>query len=308
MNHKTYIVTAILLIPLSFCLTCCNETYLLQYRPGPTVKGEKYTVLLKEFKGANSKEVAELYVKETPKHTGWKDTDLVFNNNMYQLIRGTYASRNEAQSVCFHCKRWKSSVGTKVFPDARVIPVPGLEIGPPERNLKNCKKGVYTYQIAVFYDMYKKDYPNLRSLRKDYVGRKSFAVDYCNQLRKANYEAYYYHGPNKSIVTIGTFGNKAIQTKNVPLYHPDARKKPGTRTKYLLIDNEMKRLGKKFPHMQVNGTGESYSAINPRTGIREVHRQYTYPILIPGREENDNGNTPPSTEPDIAPNIPRVEW
>jgi hypothetical protein len=43
----------------------------------------------------------------------------------------------------------------------------------------------------------------------------------------------------------------------------------------------MKELEKKFPHMSINGWGETVISVNPYTGKPEKHLQRTYPIVTP---------------------------
>lgn len=279
-KNKEPAAISLLLGCVLFVCSGCNNSF----RGGNMFAGSsedaQYTILMKEFSGPNAGELAKLHKKRAPEYTGWTDIELVYKSNTYQLLRGLYPSRNEAMADLDEVQSWRSPQGKQLFSDARIIAIPGEDVGPKEWNLKYVKEGYYSYQVAVFFDMYKKDYPDLRS---DYVGRKKFAVQYCSRLRRHGYEAYFYHGPTNSIVSIGTFDKKAMQTKQIAVYHPETGDKT-FREKHLTISKEMKKLQKKFPHMQINGTGQSEMWINPVTRRSEKHLQRTYAIIIPGRK------------------------
>ena len=72
--------------------------------------------------------------------------------------------------------------------------MPGKQIGRPEYALARTTR-TWTVVVAHFFDV-----PKAR-----YLGREKFAADYCRQLRDRGYQAYYQHGPAKSVVTIGDF-------------------------------------------------------------------------------------------------------
>jgi len=86
--------------------------------------------------------------------------------------------------------------GTRHFMMARKMPVPQPDVGNPAWALENVRKP-YTLQVAVFEAF---EIPEF----------KQAAADYCEELRRKGYEAYYHHGLDTSVVTVGAFGRDAI--------------------------------------------------------------------------------------------------
>ena len=68
----------------------------------------------------------------------------------------------------------------------------------PEPWLITRAKGTYTLQVAVFYDT-----PTFNQ-------RKEAAAQYVKVLRDEGFVAYYWHGPRKSLVAVGDFGESDI--------------------------------------------------------------------------------------------------
>lgn len=77
------------------------------------------------------------------------------------------------------------------FLEARLVPVPTDDVGPPEWNVRTCPNA-YTLHVAEFYNT------------GQFNERKAVAVQYCGMLREKGYEAYYWHGPRVSLVCVGS--------------------------------------------------------------------------------------------------------
>ncbi len=90
--------------------------------------------------------------------------------------------------------------GLRMFTAARMVPVPLADVGPSEWNLANAA-GVYTLQVGVFFQT------------KGVANHKSAAVVFVKELRARGYEAYYYHTDSKSMVTVGVFGEEAVNRR-----------------------------------------------------------------------------------------------
>lgn len=76
------------------------------------------------------------------------------------------------------------------FLEARLVPAPTDDVGPPQWNVRNCPEP-YTLHIADFYNTV------------NFNQRKESAVQYCRLLREKGYEAYYWHGHRRSFVCVG---------------------------------------------------------------------------------------------------------
>jgi hypothetical protein len=80
------------------------------------------------------------------------------------------------------------------FVDAHLEPIPEADPPVPASWLLVKSGGYWTLEIAQFSE----------------TGRKKAAVDLVEQLRKKNIPAYVFHGPVKSMVTIGAYPEKAV--------------------------------------------------------------------------------------------------
>ncbi|MCO6437200.1 MAG: hypothetical protein J5J06_08950 [Phycisphaerae bacterium] len=100
--------------------------------------------------------------------------------------------------------------GRRLFLQARRVPVPLPDVGPPEWNLASTS-AVYSLQVGVFQPT------------DDFWEFKQAAVDYCRALREEGYEAYYYHTPSASMVTVGTFGEDALVPQDRGLWRYSAK-------------------------------------------------------------------------------------
>jgi hypothetical protein len=98
--------------------------------------------------------------------------------------------------------------GRHFFLHARSVPQPQKDVGKPEWDLRNAG-GVYTLQVAAYF--------NDGVMQQ----RKRAAAEKAAQLRAKGYEAYYYHGQSRSLVTVGTFGEDALVDKDGQVRYVD---------------------------------------------------------------------------------------
>jgi hypothetical protein len=168
---------------------------------------------------------------------GWKGVFVISKAGQSELYWGRYRSVEEARTNLATARAYQTGEGVKPFGKATVVTLPGKDIGPPEWNLRNCP-AAYTLLVAVFTN----------DPERNYIGRRKFAVDYCRRLREGGYEGYFYHGPVVSHVTIGAFGESAVEFK---------RDQPVERA--VIRDPRILELQKpgEFPHLAVNGSGEN---------------------------------------------------
>ena len=127
--------------------------------------------------------------------------------NVSRIYYGTYYQRPNRQTgqyqldaMCARTTRFIRSLslgGASPFLMARPMPVTVTRQDPPEWDLRTAP-GVYSLQIC--YCISKPDFPD----------RRDGAVEIVRQLRKEGEQAYYYHGPSKSLVCVGSFGESAI--------------------------------------------------------------------------------------------------
>ena len=194
------------------------------------------TILLCLVPGPNHVADAEAYKDTVAKATGWRDVYVVHKAQWSELYRGRYLSMPQAQRDLKRTKVWRDARGLLPFAQALVMPLPAEQVGPPEWNLQRTS-GVFTVTVAEFYDV----------PEASYVGRKDFAVQSCRELRSQGLEAYYYHGPLKSFVCIGSFPESS---------YPSIQEK-GTVTR-VIRDPRIQTILKRFPFLAVNGRQDLY--------------------------------------------------
>lgn len=130
---------------------------------------------------------------------------------------GPFEKFEDAEGQLKAVKNYRDSRGNRPFVLAyvRELPRPPMR-GPAELDLRNAN-GYWTLQIAYFVDpgpafaeTQTIEYP------KDWDRRKA-AIEVAQALRNEGVEAYYYHGPKMSLVTVGAF------PKEVFNYEPDSK-------------------------------------------------------------------------------------
>lgn len=228
---------------------------------------DQYTILLRKFGGEGRVQAAELYRKHLTENEGWRNVYILHKADSSELCWGTHPTIKDAQGDLQKARAF-SVRGERIFELAVVVVLPGKDVGPPEWNVSNAK-GFYTVLVAEFYDV-----PEAQ-----YVGRKSFAVKYCEQLRKEGMEAYYMHGPSKSFVYVGSFPESAI--RKVELQDEMARP--------VVQDRNMIEIMRKIPLLAVNGNSQRLKTVDA-TGKPVNVDIGSYPVPIPRRGADTSGD------------------
>ena len=176
------------------------------------------------------------------------------------LYWGKYASKDAAKADMERARNWRNSRNVQVYlKTAEVVPIPGVDIGPPEFNLKNAG-GVYTVLIATFYDA---------------PESCECAVEYCKVLRAGGEEAYFYHTDVQSIVTIGTFDASAIK---------EVREANGATSTYINSD-KINAILQKHPLLAENGRSMKIKVADVITHVPKWIDKHSYVIKIPRSDE-----------------------
>lgn len=118
---------------------------------------------------------------------------------------GPFEKFENAEDQLKQVKSYRDSRGNRPFvlSYVRELPKPPLR-GPAELDLRNAN-GYWTLQIAYFVDP-GPAYAETQAIEypKDWDRRKA-AIEVAQALRNDGVEAYYYHGPKMSLVTVGAF-------------------------------------------------------------------------------------------------------
>ena len=221
-----------------------------------------YTIRLSVIRNQGHAATAAEYLRRVEKLTGWKDLFIATQDNQSLVCWGKYDSVESfrAQRRLKKAKAWTApSNGAKLFQFALIMPLRGANPGPPQWDLANAS-GVNTVQVAEFFDV-----PKSR-----YIGRKKFALEYCKELRKNNYDAYFHHGLFKSIVTIGAFPAESVR-----------RYQTGRIARLEIRDSRIQKIVQAFPQLAINGAGEKIGGVDVPSKV----------ILIP-RNKVDNNALP----------------
>jgi len=173
-----------------------------------------WTILCAEMRGPNRAEVAE-QVAASLKHTPGIRADEVFTMNgsdgATRLYYGAYRRPLDPESGrrpvppdmrrdLDFLKELGTSDGRRYFLQAIPVWTPQPDVGDPAWDLRRVN-AVYTLQVAAFEPT------------DNFLAYKQAAADYCAALRKEGYEAYYHHSSSASIVTVGLFGEDALEIR-----------------------------------------------------------------------------------------------
>jgi len=240
---------------------------------------EPQTILLQLFEGPDHVDRAVSQKNYLADTLQWHDVYVVHEDDHSILYMGSYgsdgASQRQIQANLAKAKNFRMANGVQPFVKAIVIAKPGTaDEGPSEWNLKNAK-GYYSVLVDIQYDV----------PQSGYYGRKQRAVMDCRNLRKQGYDAYYFHGPYKSGVAVGTFPETSIKTVMVKARHPITHNEFEVEKK-VIVDPKMKKVFQDFPEMLICGNTEKTVEIYYENGRPKRHAvtQEPYPIIIPNAE------------------------
>ena len=224
--------------------------------------GTAYTILLYSLSGADHVTRIARYKAQTEIDTNWKGLQIVHKPDHSELRWGRYRSISEAQKDLKKVKTYRTAIGIPLYSKAIIIPLPGRDVGPTEWNLLNST-GAYSVVVAIFYDV----------PEADYFGRKRNAVAYCKQLREKGEQAYFHHGISQSTVTVGMFGESAVQMVHErDIIRPEIR------------EPRMAEIAARYKYLAVNGLREKQWVINPKTGKPKKVDTKPYPVHVPKRK------------------------
>lgn len=183
-----------------------------------------WAILMDSFEGDDRQQKAQRLKKYLEKQTGVRDLWYHDMGDRTYLYRGRYdkpvvqeAMRDLRQTRLLFVDGWRpyravtiAQVGVSAKPES-------------ELDLRNYS-GKYTLQIAFYNKEFGKNY-------------QKKAEEYVNDLRKQKFEAYYYHGPRMTNVTVGLFTQEEAYTGQQVL---------------MQFSPVVKELQKKFPHNMGN--------------------------------------------------------
>lgn len=167
----------------------------------------QWTIGLGRFDGADHRERAERARKQLAARTGFSDLWVSDEGNSSMLYAGHYPSPQDKQARTDLAQWQRLRASGKIrLPAAMLVPItqsPTTAESPSNLDLRSAaSRGLYTLQIG-FYD-------DVTGKTDEY---RQAAEQAAAALRKDGYQAFYYHGPNRSMITIGVFGPEALTDK-----------------------------------------------------------------------------------------------
>lgn len=234
--------------------------------------GEQLTVLLARYEQpGTSMQIAERQKQYLQQQMGWQNVYALHTPAYSELYWGRFDDPAEAGEHLRRARAATAPMGGLMFPQAVVTPVPAGQVGPPEWDLVN-NPGAYSLLVAVF-----KNDPDARPA---YTTRRQDAVEYARQLREEGYEAWYYHGRSESSVTLGSFGESAIETYQERVPTPTSSE-PVLVERNRIVDPRLEQLqtSERFQYLAYNGH-VLYNIVRGANGIERRQAAGSYPIRV----------------------------
>ena len=206
------------------------------------------TVLLVEYKGPEAAATAEKLVGELSRQ-GLKDAFVVEGAGAASVCVGHFGSWKDADADAMlkRVRQIRDVQGQYPFAGVMLTPVP--EAMPANPWPLEKAKGYYTLTVASW----------------EAPGRQAAAQAFARELRDRGFEAYVYHGPRMSTVTVGAYGSDIFD-------RPGEVGVPGGTPK-IVNSRLLDLMNTKFPYMRLEG-----EVTPPEAHIR------SYLSSIPGRD------------------------
>lgn len=205
------------------------------------------TVLLAEYRGPDAAASARRVGKELS-DKGVPNVFIVEGADLASLCVGRFGSwrDKDADETLKSVRRIRDAAGQYPFAGVMLVPVP--EATPPNPWPLEKTKGLFTFHVASW----------------EAPGRKTRAQAYAAELRSQGYDAYVYHGPRLSMVTLGSFGPEIFDNAGL-IGQQGAKPK--------VVSPHVLELIRRFPRMRLEGEVAPPEAHVPTQLVR-----------IPGRE------------------------
>jgi len=235
----------------------------------------RYTILLYVLDRPQYHVQDAKYWKESAEEqTGWRDLYVVHEASESKLYRGKYNKLSKAESDLAKARQFRTRSteeapsGVPVFLTARIVPAPGMDLGPPEWRLVNkTQETRYTLVVAEFHS------------EGGFNEPEHYAVDYCRELRDKGYEAYLHYTPVKSYVTIGDFPETSYQMVTTRQASEELHHRGWALP--TIPDPKLKKLVQDFPELAVNGRRVIIREVNPMTGEKQEFAEPSFIMDIP---------------------------
>jgi hypothetical protein len=229
------------------------------------VGSDAWTITLSTFRGPDALAVAEGVLPKVRELPAVRDAVVQRRGEAVLITVGRFSdpAGDDAQR---RLKEIRALVvdGEAAFPQAILTPPTGGQLGSrPEYNLLRARDQMgKAYRLTLQIGVYGRDDLE-RPTEADLAEARKQAEQAAANLRREGELAFYYHGPRRSMVTVGLFTEDDL----------------GSAAKNLPVSPLLQQLRKKFPHNLYNGQG-----IRERTaGQTEARIQPSQTVRIPER-------------------------
>ncbi len=184
---------------------------------GPPGKGEPWSIEVVRVEGTERREILDETAESLRRTKGIRPDDVVVEHEpgFSRILYGRYTRQRRRDSLrltpskqmeddLFLIRSLAGPGNVRYFPLAKTVAIESPDVGPPEWDLRT-NSGIYSLQVAAFYNT------------GEFDDRKGAAAEYTKQLRDKGHEAWYLHGPQVSIVTVGSFGPDAVESIDTPV-------------------------------------------------------------------------------------------
>jgi hypothetical protein len=173
------------------------------------VPANGWSIVIVAFRGDGQDELAAAGLAKARSVAGLREAYTERQGNATVIAYGRYPSPDapEAQADLERIQQLEID-GGRPFDGAVLAPPMGTGTGRmPELDLLNVRRtfgndAIYTLQVASYARDDRRP-PQSAEERAEFV---RMAEDAAAQLRREGQQAFYYHGPNESLVTVGVFG------------------------------------------------------------------------------------------------------
>lgn len=217
-----------------------------------------WTILLAHFPGMGNQQKASTLAHRLETECGLTDVWTMRTSDGVAVYCGIFGTTNDANAQAVLARVRQTELdAVRYFENTEFVTVGGTSTT-QAMNPMNLGQysGMYTLQIAVFDDKY----PD---------GRRAGAEDYARQLREQGDDAYFYHGPHRSMVTVGMYpydqAFRSIENPNTPGTTIDA------------YTERIQQLQERFPRNLVNG----YSLMQRTAQDEEAREQPSQLVRVP---------------------------
>ncbi len=193
--------------------------------------GNEWTVALYRVEGDHHAGLAREEARNLQSASGMQQVWINEMEDHSLICYGRYTSRG-SQAARSDLTSWQTLAqsGRIKPPLLQMTPIVEREKIESPFDLRQLRgRGIYTLQIG-FYE---------NELNRQYARQQAEAR--VAELRATKVDAYFYHGPNRSLVTLGVFGDDAVRTGIQ------------NQTAYMVYAPRVMSLQQRFPYNTING-------------------------------------------------------